>query len=344
MIYSKLPQTDIEVSKICLGTMTFGEQNTQEEAFEQMDYAVSQGINFFDTAELYSVPVLPETYGDTEKIIGNWLKERNNREKIVLASKAVGPGNKHIRGGGRFTREHLEQALDGSLKRLQTDYIDLYQLHWPERHTPRFGGLNYEHKPEIEFTPFEEVLEVLQEFINKGKVRAIGISNETPWGMMKFIECAENNMKQRISTIQNPYSLINRVFEIGNSEICHRENVGLLAYSPLGGGLLSGKYIDNQRPEKSRYTLFPNYFKRYQHENTQKAVEEYTKLANELSIPPSKLALAFINTRDFLTSNIIGATKMSQLKENISSIDVEITKDIEEKINEIHFNFPNPAP
>ncbi len=344
MKYSNLPQTDIKVSKICLGTMTWGQQNTEEEAFEQMNYAVSQGINFFDTAELYSVPMSPETQGSTERIIGNWFQKNGNREEIILASKAAGPGPSHIRQGPKFTKDHLQKALKESLKRLQTDYIDLYQLHWPERHTPRFGGLNYEHKPEVTFESFQSVLETLDEFVKAGKVRYIGISNETPWGFMKWIDTAENQNLPKVKTIQNPYSLINRVFEIGNSEICLREEVGLLAYSPLGGGLLSGKYIGGKNPEGSRYQLYPNYFGRYAHPNTNKAVEAYTELAQQNGLDPAQMALAFVNDRDFVCANIIGATTMPQLKSNIDSINLKISEDVLKEIERIHFEYPNPAP
>ncbi len=344
MKYSKLPNTEIEVSKICLGTMTWGQQNSEKEGFEQMDYAVERGVNFFDTAEMYSVPMSPETQSSTETIIGKWLQKYNAREKIILATKAAGPGPKHIRNSPNFTKEHLTEALHNSLTRLQTDYIDLYQLHWPERHSPRFGGLNYEHKESVTFEPFNKVLETLNGFIKEGKVRHIGISNETPWGMMKWISEAEKNNLPKISTIQNPYSLINRVFELGNSEICHRENIGLLAYSPLGGGLLSGKYENGANPKGSRYQLFPNYFGRYAHPNTRKAVQKYIELARQNDLTPTQMSLAFVNERPFLTSNIIGATTMEQLKENIDSISISLSSEVEKEIEQIHLEYPNPAP
>ncbi len=344
MKYTKLPNTDIEVSKICLGTMTWGEQNTQEEAFEQMDYALAQGVNFWDTAEMYAVPVKAETQGSTETMIGNWFQKTGKRKEVILASKAAGPGPAHLRGGPNFSKEHLTEALEGSLKRLQTDYIDLYQLHWPERHSPKFGGLNYEHKPEVGFEPFDAVLDTLKGFIKEGKIRHIGISNETPWGMMKWITEAEKHGLPKISTIQNPYSLINRVFEIGNSEICLRENVGLLAYSPLGGGLLSGKYKGGAQPEDSRYTLYPNYFSRYAHPNTMKAIDRYVDLALDHHMTPTQMALAFVNSRDFVTSNIIGATTMTQLKENIDSVNIQLSEKVLNEIDAIHFDYPNPAP
>lgn len=344
MKYSILPNSEIEVSKICLGTMTWGQQNNEEEAFAQMDYALEKGVNFFDTAELYSVPARAETQGSTERIIGNWFQKRGNRSEIILASKASGPGPKHIRQGPNFSKSHLEEALHQSLSRLQTDYLDLYQLHWPERHSPRFGELNYEHKEEVEYEDFQVVLETLHGFVKQGKVRHIGISNETPWGSMKWIQTAEQNDLPPISTIQNPYSLLNRVFEIGNSEVCLRENMGLLAYSPLGGGLLSGKYRNGTKPENSRYALYPNYFGRYAHPNTIKATNAYVDLALENGISPTQMALAFVNTRNFLTSNIIGATTIDQLKENIASIEIELSEKILNEIDAIHFDFPNPAP
>lgn len=323
--------------------MTWGQQNTEEDAWEQMDYAVSRGINFFDTAELYPVPMNPNTQGRTEEYIGRWMKTRKNRNEIILATKATGPGPKHIRTEGHFSKKGLSDALEGSLRRLQTDYIDLYQLHWPERHTNRFGILNYEHNPSITHTPFEEVIETLESFIQEGKIRYYGLSNETPWGMMKFLQVAEKLKKPKFITIQNPYNLINRVFEISHSEVCHRENVGLLAYSPLGGGLLSGKYI-HSFPENSRYSLFPNYFGRYKHPNTAKAVALYHQLAEESGLSTTIMSLAFVNSRSFITANIIGATSMDQLKENISSIDVELNEEIIRGINRIHFEIQNPAP
>lgn len=343
MKYTNLPQTNIEVSKICLGTMTWGNQNTTEDAFEQMNYAVEQGINFFDTAELYAVPMSPETYGFTEKFIGKWFKKTGKRNEIILATKACGPGPKHIRNSPKFTNEQLTQALNQSLERLQTEYIDLYQLHWPERDTPRFGILNYEHS-EKEFENLQSVLETLQYFIKSGKVRHIGISNETPWGMMKYLQLAEKYDLPKYITIQNPYSLINRVFEIGHSEICHRENVGLLAYSPLGGGMLSGKYRNGNRPEGTRYNLFPNYFGRYNHENTTLAMEEYCKLAEKHNLTPTQFSLAFVNTRPFLTSTIIGATSMEQLKENIATIDIDFTSEMKREADKINLKYQNPAP
>ncbi len=344
MKYTTLPDADIKVSKICLGTMTWGEQNNQDEAFEQMTYAFQQGVNFWDTAEIYSVPINPNTQGSTETMIGNWLHKNGKRDKIVLATKAAGPGPQHLRQGPNFTKAHLTEALEGSLRRLQTDYVDVYQLHWPERHVPKFGQVFYEHKPEVKHEAFQSVLETLQGFIQQGKVRKIGISNETPWGMMKWITEAEKNNLPKIATIQNAYSLMNRVFESGHAEICYREKIGLLAYSPLAGGLLSGKYQNNAKPVGSRFTLFPDYFPRYSHQNVFKAVEKYSALAKENGLTPTQLALAFVNSKAFVTSNIIGATKMEQLKEDIDSINITLTEEVLNEIDLIHFQYQNPAP
>lgn len=346
MQFNLLPDTTIQVSKICLGTMTWGEQNSEAEAHEQLDYAISRQINFIDTAEMYSVPSKAATQGSTERIIGNWLAKRKNRSEIILASKVAGPsaGLPHIGTGRKFNRQNITRALNESLQRLQTDYIDLYQLHWPERPTNYFGTLGYEHKSDDPVTDFRETLQVLQDFIQEGKLRYIGISNETPWGTMQYLRLAEKENLPKIITIQNPYNLVNRTFEIGLSEIAIREKVGLLAYSPLAGGLLSNKYLKGLRPEGARFTLWPNYFSRYAHPNTMKAVERYAQLAanHQLSFP--QLALAFINSRNFLTANIIGATSMNQLKENIDSIQLTLSDSILKEIEKIHLEFPNPAP
>lgn len=346
MQYNDLSNTGIKVSKICLGTMTWGQQNSESEGHEQLDYAISQGINFMDTAEMYSVPAKAETQGSTEKIIGTWLNKRKKRDDIILASKVCGPSANlaHIGTGPKFNKENITNALNKSLQRLQTDYIDLYQLHWPERPTNYFGALGYEHTSNDAVTDFKETLSVLNDFIKEGKIRYIGISNETPWGMMQYLTTAEKVNLPRIVSIQNPYSLVNRTFEIGLAEMSIRENVGLLAYSPLAMGLLSGKYLNGQRPEGARVTLWPNYLARYAHPNTMKAIEKYTALAKENNLSPSQMALAYVNTRKFVTANIIGATKMSQLKEDIESIDVVLSDDILREIQKIHLEFPNPAP
>ena len=346
MKFKKLGKSDLNVSLICLGTMTYGQQNTKDEGFEQMDYAQSRGINFFDTAELYAVPPDETTYGKTEEIIGEWLKKRNNRKKIVIATKIAGPGLKWIRNGGeQFSPKIIEEALNNSLKRLQTDYIDLYQLHWPERKTNFFGRLNYEHiKSEKKWNSFESILEVLKKFIKKGKIRYIGLSNETPWGFSKFLEISNEKKLPRVVSVQNPYSLVNRTYEIGMSEISMRENAGLLAYSPLAAGYLTGKYRNNQIPKNSRMDLFFNNYPRYHNERAYNAVDEYFKLAQKYKISLTQLSQAFVNSRDFVTSNIIGATTMKQLKENIDSIDISLNQEIIDEINSIHDNNPNPAP
>ena len=346
MKYKKLGNTDLDVSVICLGTMTFGEQNTQKEGFEQMNYAVERGINFFDTAELYAVMPRKETYGKTEEIIGNWFKEKKNREKIILASKISGNGISWIREGNdklKFDKKNIEQAIDASLKRLKTDYIDLYQLHWPERKVPKFGKLDFEYDPyDNEWTQIEEVLENLNTQVKAGKIKYVGLSNETPWGVMKFLEISKNKNLPRMMSIQNVYSLVNRVFDVGNSEVSIRENCGLLAYSPLAGGRLSGKYINN-KPENARYTLWPTNFDRHHTQRGEIAISKYVKLAKKYDIAPSTFANAFVNQRSFVTSNIIGATSMHQLKENIDSIDITLSKEILSEIEDIHLSDPNPC-
>jgi len=346
MQYSTLGNTDIKVSLICLGSMTWGEQNSEAEGHAQLDYAMEQGINFVDTAELYAIPARAETNGRTEEIIGTWFKARGNRDQVVLASKVAGPGKgwvDHIRNGeSSFDRSNMEIALDASLKRLQTDYLDLYQLHWPERKTNFFGRLGYTHADD-DFTPIEETLEVLQEFIQAGKVRHIGLSNETPWGLMRFLQVADRMGLPRVITIQNPYSLLNRTFEIGLAEIAHREQVGLLAYSPLGFGVLSGKYLNGGGKPEDRLTRFPEY-DRYSNDQAVSATREYVRLAQDLNMSSAQMALAYVNSRPFLSSNIIGATSMAQLQENISSIDIELDEEQLEQIEAIHRRHPNPAP
>ncbi len=346
MKFKKLGNTDLKVSLICLGTMTWGEQNTQEEGFEQMDYALERGVNFFDTAELYAIPPKAKTYGKTEEIIGNWFKLRKNRKKIILASKIAGPGLKWIRGGGsQYSPESIEDALHNSLKRLQTDYIDLYQLHWPERNTNYFGDLDYEHNiNEKSWNSFESILKTLKKFIDQGKIKYIGLSNETPWGFSKFLEIAKEQKLPRVVSVQNPYSLINRSYEIGMSEISMREKAGLLAYSPLAVGYLTGKYRNKEIPKNSRLDLFYENYPRYHNERTYEAVDEYFKISQKYKISLSQLSLAFVNSRDFVTSNIIGATTMEQLKENIDSIDIGLEENIMHEINLIHEKIPNPAP
>ena len=346
MNFRKLGNTDLKVSTICLGTMTWGEQNNQKEAFEQMDYAISQGINFFDTAEMYAVPSTEKTFGKTETIIGNWFKERNNRKKVILATKISGPGLSWIRGGGlQYTKENISSALLGSLERLQTDYIDLYQLHWPERNTNYFGKLGYKHKTEErEWNDFESILRTLKQFVDEGKIRYIGLSNESAWGLSKFLELSRSQNLPRVMSVQNPYNLLNRTYEVGLAEISIREQSGLLAYSPLASGVLSGKYRNNQKPKGSRLQLFGDYFPRYAGKSSNLAVEEYFKVAKKHKISLAQLSLAFVNQQSFVTSNIIGATTMKQLEENIGSTNIKLSSEIIDEINSVHKNNSNPAP
>ena len=346
MNFRKLGNTDLKVSTICLGTMTWGEQNNQKEAFEQMDYAISQGINFFDTAEMYAVPSTEKTFGKTETIIGNWFKERNNRKKVILATKISGPGLSWIRGGGlQYTKENISSALLGSLERLQTDYIDLYQLHWPERNTNYFGKLGYKHKTEErEWNDFESILRTLKQFVDEGKIRYIGLSNESAWGLSKFLELSRSQNLPRVMSVQNPYNLLNRTYEVGLAEISIREQSGLLAYSPLASGVLSGKYRNNQKPKGSRLQLFGDYFPRYAGKSSNLAVEGYFKIAKKHKISLAQLSLAFVNQQSFVTSNIIGATTMKQLEENIGSTNIKLSSEIIDEINLVHKNNSNPAP
>ncbi|MAV82833.1 MAG: aldo/keto reductase [Pelagibacteraceae bacterium] len=346
MKFKKLGNTDLNVSLICLGTMTWGEQNTQADAFEQMDYSVDQGVNFFDTAELYAVPPKAETYTKTEIMIGNWFAEKHNREKIILATKISGHGCSWIRGGGmQYAEENITKAIEGSLTRLKTDYIDLYQLHWPERNTNFFSKLGYKHKEdEEEWNSFESILKTLNKFVDQGKIRHIGLSNETPYGFAKFLNISEKCNLPRVVSVQNPYSLVNRTYEVGMAEISIRDKAGLLAYSPLGFGVLSGKYLNNQMPEGSRLKLFGEHFPRYQGSRTSQAVEEYYKVAKKYDLSLTQMSLAFVNQQEFVTSNIIGATTMNQLKENVTSINIKLEEDVMSEINKIHHLNPNPAP
>ena len=346
MNFRKLGNTDLKVSTICLGTMTWGEQNNQKEAFEQMDYAMSRGINFFDTAEMYAVPSTKKTFGKTETIIGNWFKERNNRKKVILATKISGPGLSWIRGGGlQYTKENISSALLGSLERLQTDYIDLYQLHWPERNTNYFGKLGYKHQTEEKkWNDFESILRTLKKFVDEGKIRYIGLSNESAWGLSKFLELSKSQNLPRIMSVQNPYNLLNRTYEVGLAEISIREQSGLLAYSPLASGVLSGKYRNNQKPKGSRLQLFGDYFPKYAGKSSNLAVEEYFKIAKKHKISLAQLSLAFVSQQSFVTSNIIGATTIKQLEENIGSAHIKLSSEIIDEINLVHKNNSNPAP
>lgn len=342
-----LGKSGIRVSAICLGTMTWGQQNTEAEAHAQMDAALDAGVNFFDTAEMYPVPIRGETQGRTEAYIGSWLQSRKCRDKVVLATKVAGPAARitWLRDGKhRLDRKNVVQALEDSLRRLQTDYVDLYQLHWPDRKTNFFGQLGYTHDPQDESVPIAETLAVLDDLVQAGKVRTIGLSNETPWGLMQCLQLAESQNRPRVVSIQNPYSLLNRSFEVGLAEMAIREEVGLLAYSPLAFGALSGKYLDGQRPPNTRMTLFPDYFQRYAGSQAQAAVREYVALARTHGLSPVRMALAFVNSRPFVTSNIIGATTLEQLKENIDSIQVRLPQEVLAELEAIHIRYPNPSP
>lgn len=345
MEYRKLGRTDIEVSVICLGTMTWGEQNTEAEAHEQLNMALDAGVNFIDTAEMYPVPPKAETYTLTEQYIGNWLKRRGQRDDIVLASKVASCSDwmDYLRDGRNcLDRSNIEQALHGSLERLQTDYLDLYQLHWPDRKTNYFGELGYTHEPDNS-VPIEETLQVLADLVQAGKIRQVGLSNETPWGTMEFLRLAEQCGLPRMVSVQNPYSLLNRSFEVGLAEVAHREDCGLLAYSPLGFGVLSGKYLNGQQPENGRITLFER-FSRYSNPQVEAATQAYVDLAREHGLDSAQMSLAYVNSRPFVTSNIIGATTTEQLQSNLASIDLELSDDVLEGIEAIHQQHPNPAP
>lgn len=346
MNYQSLGTTDISVSTLALGTMTWGEQNREEEGFEQIRRAQGVGINFMDTAEMYPVPPKAETAGATETIIGNYFKRYGGRGDWILASKAAAPGNGigHIRDGKpHFDRANLFAAVEGSLQRLQTDYIDLYQLHWPDRATNFFGQLGYRHDPDAQATPIEETLEALGDLVKSGKIRHIGLSNETPWGVQRFLHLAATHGWPRVVSIQNPYNLLNRSFEVGLAEIAIREQVGLLAYSPLAFGLLSGKYEDGAQPAKGRLTLFER-FQRYSNSQSRWAASAYITLAREHGVDPAQMALAYVNSRPFLTSNIIGATTLEQLDSNLASLDMTLSDELLAGIERIHVAQPNPAP
>lgn len=345
MKYNTLPNSDMKISTICLGTMTFGEQNTEAEAHEQMDYAHEKGINFFDTAEMYSVPGRKETQGSTEKMIGTWFKKTGKRDQIVLATKIAGPnpGLAYIRENMDFSPESIALSIDKSLTRLQTDYIDLYQLHWPERKTNFFGQRGFKVQDDAWQDNIHSVLETLETFIKQGKINHIGLSNETPWGIMRFLEESKYHNLPKIKTIQNPYSLLNRLFEGGSAEICMRENVGLLAYSPLAFGILSGKYLTSEKLPNARLNLFPQ-FSRYNSTQCAEATRLYEKIAQNHGLTLTQMALAFVTQQAFVSSNIIGATTMEQLKENIDTIDVFLSDEIIKEINGVQAIIPDPAP
>lgn len=345
MKYTKIPQTDIKVSKICLGTMTYGQQNTELEAHEQLNYAIDKGVNFIDTAEMYSIPGKKETQGSTERYIGSWLKDQK-REDLVVATKITGPMPyfNYIRPNLGFSKEVIHDALNKSLERLQTDYVDVYQLHWPERNVNFFGQRNYKHNPNEKWEDnFKEVVEALDGLVKEGKIRHYGVSNESSWGVMKHVSESKIHKLATCKTIQNPYSLLNRTFEINLAEVSHREQIGLLAYSPLAFGVLSGKYLDGNMPEKSRLKLFPAY-SRYSNPQALKLTSLYAELAKKNNISLTELSLAFVSQRPFVTGNIIGATTMEQLKENIGSIDITLSEETLNEIDRIQELQPNPAP
>ncbi|MBH1987937.1 MAG: NADP(H)-dependent aldo-keto reductase [Burkholderiales bacterium] len=349
MQHRPLGRTGLSVSAIALGTMTWGQQNTEAQAHEQLDVALDAGVNLVDTAEMYPVPPRPDTQGRTEAFIGSWLKKTGRRHDIVLATKVTGPARlpgrpDHIRGGRQsLTRENLFEAVDLSLQRLQTDHIDLYQVHWPDRSTNFFGQLGYQHVPDEVSTPIEETLEALGELVRSGKVRHVGISNETPWGMGRYLQLAESRGLPRIASIQNPYSLLNRSFEVGLAEVALREGAGLLAYSPLAFGVLSGKYVGGQRPDGARLSLFER-FSRYSNEPAQRATAEYVELFRQHGIDPAQGALAYVNSRPFVTANVIGATTLAQLRSNLASIELTLPQGVLDGIEAIHRRTPNPAP
>ena len=343
MKYTTIPNTNIKVSKICLGSMTWGNQNTEAEGHQQLDYAIDQGVNFIDTAELYPVPATAEISGRTSKIIGTWLNKNGNRDKIVIGSKIAGSGDytAHIRTTG-FSQNAIKEAIDLELERLQTDYIDLYQLHWPERDTNRFGVRSFKLDTKWEDN-FNEILHSLDSEVKSGRIRSIGISNENSWGTMRYLEESKNHNLPRVATIQNAYSLLTRTFETDLAEVALRENVGLLAYSPMAFGVLSGKYIKGTAADNARLKLFPR-FARYSGEKAEEAVKHYLRIAEDNSMSLAQMSLAFVNQQPFVTSTIIGATNLKQLKENIGSIHVVLSDDVLEQINEVHNTMPNPAP
>ncbi|MCU7843598.1 MAG: NADP(H)-dependent aldo-keto reductase [Candidatus Thiodiazotropha sp. (ex Monitilora ramsayi)] len=346
MLYRPLGLTGIEVSVLCLGTMTFGEQNSESEAHAQLDHAIEAGINIIDTAEMYPVPPKAETQGLTERYIGSWLANRGRRDDMIIASKVAGPADwlSYLRDGNvHLDRRNIKAAVESSLQRLRTDYIDIYQLHWPDRQTNFFGPLGYNHPEQDQSVPIQETLEALLSLVESGKIRYIGVSNETPWGLMRYLQLAEEMDLPRPVTIQNPYNLLNRSFEIGLAEIAHRESCGLLAYSPMAFGVLSGKYLNQARPSGARLTLFER-FSRYSNPQADWATERYVELAREHGLEPAQMALAWVTSRPFVTSNIIGATSLAQLEQNLQSLSVALSTEVIEGIEEIQQLQPNPSP
>ena len=346
MQYRQLGRTDLKVSALCLGTMTFGEQNSEADAHAQLDLANAAGINFFDSAEMYPVPPRAETQGLTEQYLGSWLAKQGGRDKLILATKVAGPADwlPYLRDGNlHHDRQNIETAINHSLKRLQTDYIDIYQLHWPDRQTNYFGKLGYQHNEQGSDTPLLETLQILDDLVKAGKIRYFGVSNETPWGLMQILHLSETYSLARCVSIQNPYNLLNRTFEIGLAEIAHREDCGLLAYSPLGFGVLSGKYLNNAQPQGARLTLFDR-FDRYTNPQAEAATHAYIDLAHQHGLDPAQMALAWVNNQPFVTSNIIGATTVRQLRSNLESINLQLPDSVYEGIDAIHRQQPNPCP
>ena len=349
MEYRKIGHTDLSVSAICLGSMMWGEQNSEAEGHAQLDYAFDCGVNFIDTAEIYSIPPRRETQGSTERIIGSWFSARKNRDKAIIATKVAGRGDTdRLRPGGAGTildAKNIDHAIDGSLKRLQTDYVDLYQLHWPDRSLPLWGagGTTYRRPTKRDEVPIEETLEALTRLVRAGKVRHIGLSNETPWGVARFLRAAELGHGPRVVSIQNAYNLLNRTFELGLAEFAERESVGLLAYSPLAQGYLTGKYQGGARPPGARTTLFER-AQRYEKPEVEQAIDAYLTLARDIGADPAQLAIAFVTSRPFVTSSIIGATTIAQLNADLASMEFTITPEIERRIDAIHQLHSNPAP
>ena len=345
MKYRPLGNTDLSLSELTLGTMTWGEQNTEAEAHQQIYMALDAGINCLDVAEMYPVPPKAETQGLTEAYLGTWLQKNGQRDRLVVATKVTGPGETfhYLRGGTRLTRQQILDAAEASLKRLQTDYIDLYQIHWPERQTNFFGRLGYQHVTDELGIPIEETLRACEELVSSGKVRHIGISNETPWGMHEYLRLSEQHNLPRIVSVQNPYNLLNRIYEVGLAEMSIREKIGLLAYSPLAFGVLSGKYLQGQRPAKARLTLYER-FQRYTSPMAEQVTAAYVDLANAHGLNPSQMALAFVTQQPFVTSNIIGATTLEQLDVNIGSSDLVLSDEVLDAIEQIHLLQPNPCP
>lgn len=346
MQYETLPQIHEKVSKICLGTMTWGQQNTERDAHAQMDLALLEGVNFWDTAEMYPSPPDKDKQGDTERFMGSWFAKTKRRNEVVLVSK-ISPMGFLRDGQTRFNAQHISAALDDNLKRLQTDHIDIYQLHWPERQANFFSQRGYDERMAAQslddLTPFLETIEALNDEIKKGRIRAYGLSNDTPWGVMRYLWEADKHGLIAPITIQNPYSLLNRLYEVGLAEISHRENIGLLAYSPLGFGVLSGKYLDGKRPAGARLTQYDHYG-RYINDEAKWATSQYAKIAADAGLDMAQMALAFVNSRPFVTSNIIGATSLEQLQSNIDSVNLTLSSDVLAAIEAVHTRQPNPSP